>query len=69
MLQRPCNHAFVIGLNRHQFLVGGTYVGYEGEGAVVCGAAVDTAIDAMIVNVARWLKVCWPSVLERGICV
>ena len=44
-------------------------MGYEGEGAVVCGAAVDTAIDAMIVNVARWLKVCWPSVLQRGICV
>ena len=41
----------------------------DGQGVVVRAVAVDAAIDAMVVNVARWLKVCWPSVLERGICV
>ena len=38
----------------------------EGQGAVVCAAAVDAAIDAMVVNVARRFEVWWPLVLWRA---
>ena len=39
-------------------------MGYEGEGAVVCAAAVDAAIDAMVVSVASLLSVRWQLVLR-----
>ena len=41
-------------------------MGYKGQGSVVCTAAVDAAIDAMVVNVAQRSKVRWPLVLWRA---
>ena len=41
-------------------------MGSVGQGAVVCAAAVDAAIDAMVVNVARRFEVWWPLVLWRA---